>query len=88
VGAVDVAGALADPGQVGGQVVVALAPGHGLGLGGLVVQRQAFVAGEELHPGQVVDGLLAQRFHELQRLGQLADHAPVLLAQLGRQIGA
>ena len=86
VGAVELSGAHADPRQVGRQVVEAGPARHRPGLGAVVVERQALVAGEEvdaLEHGRVDAG---DGRYEGDRLADLLDDA-VVLADVAGAIG-
>ena len=73
VGAIELAGSLADPQQVGGGVVPIAGGGIDAGHGFLEAEQQGLVAGEELHTGQVRMALRrdANGLHERQGLGDL-----------------
>ena len=88
VRAVELARALADPGEVRRQVVVAVAARDAPRLRRLVVEVEPLVAREELDARELVDGALAERLHEAQRVRELARRALVLLAQRLRGGGA
>ena len=79
VRAVELAGALADPHEVGRDVVGQLGAGVDAGQRVLVLQQQRLVAGVEVDPVELV-GVGADRLHEGQRALDLGGHLLVALA--------
>ncbi len=82
MGAVQLAGALADPQQVGRGVVPVARGGIDAGHGLLEAQQQGLVAGEELHPVQFGMGLggHADGGHEVEGFGDLVGQLTVSAA--------
>ena len=78
VRAVQRARPLADPGEVGREIIPARAARHLAGLGLLVVKVQPLVAGEEIHAVDVGQHAPGERLHEAQRLADGLHHARVL----------
>ena len=69
VGAADRPGAIADPGEVGAEIVPLRPPRHPPRLRLLVGQMEPFVAGEEFRPRQLVEPPPGDGFHEVHRVG-------------------
>ena len=84
VGAVELAGALADPDEVAGHVVRQLGAAVDAGHRVLVLQHQRLVAGVEVDAVELV-GVGADRLHEVERAVDLGRHLLVLAAHLGTE---
>ena len=84
VGAVELAGALADPDEVAGDVVRQLGAAVDAGHRVLVLEDQRLVAGVEVDPVELV-GVGADRLHEGQRAVDLGGHLLVAAADRGAE---
>ena len=63
---------------MGAEVVPSFASWNLAGLGLFVVQVEALMAGEEVHPIDVADASAGQGFHEAQGMADGLDHAHIL----------
>ena len=81
MGAAELRRAHADPGEVRREVVPAFAARHLAGLGLLVEQVQAFVAGEEVDPVHLAHLAAGEGLHEAQRLADAGDDAAVVVGE-------